>query len=181
MTVDRILRRNLWSGREVAVMTTPRTETVPAAIPARRAPTRLSMSEHPGTDALDGGWWPRSRDPEVEIGLLVADFPASVGRITRVLYSPPDWDSAPRSVAVPGGRVKAGFFPRDDTHLVLLSTSDREVLRILVVPSDFTEAQGAEAMLAAATAGNAHTGNELLATVTDSPDHDPDGVWDHAQ
>jgi hypothetical protein len=147
------------------------------------------MAEHPGTNRLDGGWWPRSRDLALELADLVDHFPAQLGRVVRALYSPPDWDPSPRRVPVAGGFVKVGFFPHDDTHLILLTTSDRTVLQVLVVPPEFTDGQGAEALLAAATSGNRHSAADLLETVTDHPDVDPldhwtdDGgsCWDHRQ
>ena len=112
------------------------------------------MAEHPGRDRLDGGWWPQSRDLAVELADLVDHFPARFGRIGRALFSPPDWDPAPRRVQVAGGYVKVGSFPRDDSHLIQLKTSDRTVLHVLVVPPGFTESQGAEALLAATTRGS---------------------------
>jgi hypothetical protein len=51
------------------------------------------------------------------------------------------------------------------------------VLHILVVPPEFTTGQGEEALLAAATSGNAHSAADLLAEVVDSPDVDPRDHW----
>ena len=142
-----------------------------------RAPLRLHMGEHPGRDRLDGGWWPRSRHLDVELADLVDHFPAQLGRITRALFSPPDWGPAPRRIPVARGYVKVGSFPRDDTHLIQLTTSDRTVLVVLVVPPEFTEGQGAEALLAAATPGNAHSAAAILEEVTDHPPVDPEDFW----
>jgi hypothetical protein len=135
------------------------------------------MAEHPGSSHLDGGWWPHSRDLTVELADLVEHFPPESGRIVRALVSPPDWDPAPRRIPVARGYVKVGSFPRDDTHLVYLSTADRTVLRVLVVPVGFTRDQGEEALLAAATAGNAHSATALLDEVTDHPDIEPMDHW----
>ena len=97
--------------------------------------------------------------------------------MTRVLVSPPDWDLRARAVAVSGRYVKVGTFAREDAHLVLLSTSHRTVLRVLVVPPELTSDQGEEALLAAATQGNAHPAQDLLDTVTEHPDVDPRDHW----
>ncbi|GAA1940093.1 DUF5994 family protein [Nocardioides hwasunensis] len=153
-------------------MTTPHPTPQPA-----RGPLRLRMSQHPGRDTLDGGWWPRSRDLPVEMADLVDHFPSELGRVTRALVSPPDWDLRARAVAVSGRYVKVGSFPRDDTHLVLLTTSHRKLLRVLVVPPSLSDDQGEEALLAAATHGNAHSAEELLDTVTEHPDVDPRDHW----
>ena len=142
-----------------------------------RVPLRLRMAQHPGHDHLDGGWWPQSRDLEVELADLVDHFPPELGQIVRAVYSAPDWDPAPNRIPTSRGYVKAGRFPRDDTHLVHLKTSDRNVLRVMVVPPWMSADQGEEAMLAAATRGNAEPAESLLATVTDLPDVDPADHW----
>jgi hypothetical protein len=148
----------------------------PAIETPSRVALRLRMAEHPGKNYLNGGWWPQSRDLTVEMADLVDHFPAELGRIVRALVSPPDWDPAPRRIPVAGGFVKVGLFPRDDTHLIHLKTSDRTVLRVLVVPPGSSRDQGEEALLAAATAGNASSAIDLLDEVTPYPDVDP---WDH--
>lgn len=142
-----------------------------------RPPVRLALSDRPGKDALDGGWWPRSRDLGVELADLVDQFPPHLGRITRVLVSPPDWSERLRSVRVARGMVKVGSFPRDDTHVVHLTMSSRTRLCVLVVPPDLTEYEGEEALLAASTAGNSHSASDLLATVTDQLALDPRDHW----
>jgi hypothetical protein len=145
----------------------------------RRGSLRLRMAaERAGSNHLDGGWWPRSRDLAVELADLIDHFPPQFGRIVRALFSPPDWEEpAPRRIPIAGGHVKVGSFPRDDTHLIQLNTSDGSVLHVLVVPPDFSDDQGDEALLAAATPGNAHPAEVLLDTVTEHPDVDPADHW----
>jgi len=158
-------------------MTTSNGPIHPSELPPMgRGPLRLNMAEHPGKNRLDGAWWPQSRDLAVELADLVDHFPPRFGRVARALFSPPDWDPGPRRVPVAGGYVKVGSFPLDDSHLINLTMSDRTVLHLLVVPPGFTAGQGEEALLAAATSGNAHSAADLLAEVVDSPDVDP---WDH--
>ncbi len=77
----------------------------------------------------------------MELADLVDHFPVECGRVVRALFSPPDWDPAPRRIPVEGGYIKVGSFPRDDTHLIELKTSDRTVLHVLVVPPTFTDAR----------------------------------------
>jgi len=137
------------------------------------------MSDRPGLDTLDGGWWPQSRDLAVELADLVDHFPSALGSVQHAVYSPPDWDSVPpRRVRVRDGWVQIDAVPQDDTHVVLLRTSQRLTLRLLVVPSDFSADQGAEALLAAATTGYAHSARSLLETVTNEPYVDPRDHWD---
>ena len=143
-----------------------------------RQPLRLRMGSTMGADRLDGGWWPQSRDLAVELADLVDHFPPDRGRVVRALFSPPDWDPAPRRVPVAGGHIKVGSFPRDDTHVIVLKTSDRTVLHLLVVPPAFSADQGAEALLASATPGNAHAAGDLLIVVSEHPDVDPADHWE---
>jgi hypothetical protein len=139
------------------------------------------MADHPGRDTLDGGWWPQSRDLAVELADLTDHFPPELGRIQRAVFSPPDWDPAPRRIPVGrGGFLEVGSFPADDTHVVILRTSDRLTLRVLVVPPGLTADQGDEAMTAAATSGNSHSAASLLETVLDEPDRDPRDQWTDA-
>ena len=159
-------------------MSTPDGSIVlPQAPRTRRGALRLRLAEQVSGNHLDGGWWPRSRDLAVELADLIDHYPSSLSRIVRVQVSPPDWDSPPDRVQVGGGHVNVASFPDDDTHLILLRASDRTVLRVLVVPPDFSDDQGDEALLAAATPGNSHSAAALLATVTEYPDIDPFDHW----
>ena len=60
---------------------------------------------------------------------------------------------------------------------MVLTTSDRTVLRVLVVPPTMTADQGDEAMLAAATDAYAHSAASLLDEVGSQPDVDPQDHW----
>jgi hypothetical protein len=148
-----------------------------------RVPLRLRTAQ-PGRGRLDGGWWPQSRHLAVELADLVEHFPPQLGRIVRALYSPPDWDTGTLPDPVLHGAVKVRSFPGDEHHLLDVSTSDRTVLRLLVVPVALSGDQGEEALLAAATPGNSRTAASLLETVLDSPDverldrwNDEGGSW----
>ena len=85
-------------------------------------PLRLRLSPSIGQGALDGAWWPFSRDLTAEALDLVDHFPASVDRIRRVVYSTPDWDAAPPRIKAAEVFVSLASFPRDDTHRVLLKS-----------------------------------------------------------
>ena len=137
---------------------------------------RLALGwAEPGGDRLDGGWWPRSRDLATELADLVDRFPAERGRIVEGLYSAADWEDAPRRIAVRGRSVRVERLPRDDTHVIYLATSNRIVSCLLVIPPAFDDAQGAEALLAAATKGNHHSAGDLLDVVTNELPVDPAG------
>ncbi|WP_221200084.1 DUF5994 family protein [Nocardioides soli] len=135
----------------------------PGESPLAAAPLRLALQETP--DHLDGAWWPRSRVLATEAAQLVDQFPASVGRINRLLFSRPDWDDGAtngqglRRIQAGRGPVKVGSFPRDDTHLMVLSMANGRRLRLVVVPSDTDQAEGERRMRAVAT-HSAHGGTD---------------------
>jgi hypothetical protein len=157
-------------------------ETPNSSLPrAPRLPLRLRLTEKPGSSPLDGGWWPQSRNLEVELADLVDNFPSERGRLVRVLFSPPDWDDEPRRVPTARGYVKTGFDPHDDTHVVVLSTSDRQELCLLVVPSEFSRNQGEEALVAAVTPGYASSPTALLEAIRARPDLEAEAGDDQAE
>jgi hypothetical protein len=106
------------------------------------------MIDDPVPGGLHGRWWPQSRDLAVELADLVDHFPAVRGGVMRAIYSPPDWDAPLRRVRVQRGFVKAGSFPRDDTHVMLLTMFDRSMLKILVVPPGVSVDAGKAALRA---------------------------------
>ncbi len=135
-----------------------------------RRPLRLLLSASPGRRAaLDGGWWPHSRDIDVELADLVDQFPAAAGRVARALYSRPDWDTKPRSVRVARGTLKTGSFPKDDTHVIELSMSAGTRLRLLVVPPD--QPRGRQAMARAADPSNHSSATDVLRAFAGEEEH----------
>ncbi|HET7352303.1 MAG TPA: DUF5994 family protein [Marmoricola sp.] len=129
--------------------------------PARSA-LRLSLSDPGSPGALDGGWWPQSRDLPTELRDLVDHFPADRGRLTRAIFSPPDWEPCARRVMVRHGYVETLSFPRDDTHVIVLRTSAHTELCLLVVPPDVDEEHAQRALEAAATPRFATSAAKLL-------------------
>lgn len=122
----------------------PAPDLATAPDPAR-GPIRLSLRQGPHSPLgpVDGAWWPRSRELTSEVVDLVDHFPQEVGRIQRLLFSPPDWDAAPgtahpRRIQAARGPVKIGSFPRDDTHLIIVKMASGERLQLLVIPSQTT-------------------------------------------
>lgn len=119
-------------------MTTP-TPLIPSApaSPAQRGPLRLDLARPlRGDKPLDGSWWPQSRDLSRELADLVDNFPEELGRVQRVVYSRPDWDTAPHRVRVARGTIKVGSYPRDDTRQVWLSMSTHRMIRLAVTASE---------------------------------------------
>lgn len=111
-----------------------------------RVPLRLRMVDDPQPGGLYGRWWPQSRDLAVELADLVDHFPSVRGGVMRATFSPPDWDTSLRRVRVKRGDMKAGSFPRDDTHMMLLTMFDRTTLKILVIPPGGSPEEGEAAL-----------------------------------
>jgi hypothetical protein len=73
--------------------------------------------------------------------------------------------------------VEVGSLAGDETHLIVLSTADRTLLRLLVAPLGLAREQADEPLLASATGGNAHSATDLLEEVADQPATDPMDHW----
>ena len=147
---------------------TPATSTLTTAPPPTRPPAlpglRLQLDPTMvGTGAVDGGWWPRSRDPDAELPGLIAGLDASLGPITRVALNLDAWDTAPRRVAVDGRRVRVGWFRQLDAHTVGVTRAAQDRVVLLVVPPQATAAAAQIAMAMAADAANSAGPADILA------------------
>jgi len=106
-----------------------------------------------------------------------------LGRLSRVVYSAPDWAlNRRRRIQDDEDSVRIGSFPCDQAHLVVLrSVSPRvsRILRLLVVPPEWDERAARYAMQAAAGRSNTASGAALLDESRDLslagllPHHDP--------
>ena len=142
----------------------------------QRVPLRLVLKDSGVVGSLDGIWWPHSRDIAAELRELVNRFPA--GRISRILFSRPDWDTHPRAVQLGGRRMKTGSFPSDDTHLIVLTMADYTVMRLLIVPPD--HASGESLMRLDLAGLDHHDARALLSTGGSHPGFDPADQWNDA-
>jgi Family of unknown function (DUF5994) len=121
-----------------AATSTPTTAPPPTRPPA---PPGLRPQLEPtraGTGAVDGGWWPRSRDPDAELPGLIASLDASVGRITRVALNL-------------------------DAHTIGVTRALQDRMTLLVVPPQATTAAAEIAMAMAADAANGAGPADILA------------------
>jgi hypothetical protein len=118
---------------------------------APRVPLRLRLSDADRPHPLDGGWWPQSRDLGAELAQLVNEFPSERARIVKATYSPPDWDDAPKRVTTARGYIETTGFRQDFSPVLIVTTSDRHKLCLLVIPPDASPAEGEAALEAAVT------------------------------
>ena len=149
--------------------------------PVEKHPLRLQLSTSIGRGALDGAWWPYSRDLAVEAVELVDHFPAGFDRICHVAYSTPDWDVGRRRLTATKGIVRLGSFPHDDTHRVILvgvSASAGEILQLLVVPFDWDARSARHAMRTAADPTNSKSAATILLESQDQDRAAPLLHWD---
>jgi hypothetical protein len=142
--------------------TTPTTaaSTRPAVPPGLRLQLDPTMA---GTGTVDGGWWPRSRDPAAELPGLIAGLDASLGPITRLSLNLTAWDTAPRRVAVGGRRVRVGWFRHMDADTIGVTRAGQNRVALLVVPPQATTAAAEAAMAMAADAANSAGPADILA------------------
>jgi hypothetical protein len=119
------------------------------------ASLRLRLRNSADLAGIDGAWWPRSRSLQSEAADLVDNFPDSVGRISRLLFSRPDWDDSTvdgrgvRKVRAARGPVKVGSFPTDDTRLMIISLLSGRRLKLRVIPSATDPAEARQLLRAA--------------------------------
>ena len=144
------------------------TSTTPTTAPPTRppAPPELRLQLNPtmaGTGAVDGGWWPRSRDPDAELPDLIAGLDSTLGPITRIALNLNAWDTAPRRVAMDGRRVRVGWFRHMDAHTIGVSRASQDRVLLLVVPPQATTAAAGIAMAMAADAANSAGPADILA------------------
>jgi hypothetical protein len=128
---------------------------------ATHSPTaRFSYRLQHAVNRPDAVWWPRNRSFADQLPALVALWPAAAGHISRVLYSPPDWDDHPRQVDVGDRIMKTGCFPQDDTHLVTLTLATGEHRTVLVIAPETTPSEAQLLLGSAVAAGHPDWDNE---------------------
>ncbi|MEV5756331.1 DUF5994 family protein [Streptomyces tendae] len=133
--------------------------------------------------ALDGAWWPRSRDITGELPSLVSALSEYLGPITRVGLDSDAWDGLPTRMTIDGRVVHIDSFPvGDDT--VLITRGANDLFSLLVVPPH-TALDAARAAMAAAVRAGSQTPAEqiLIDTGTEGmgPAHAPHAVLRHGR
>ncbi|PZG00451.1 DUF5994 family protein [Micromonospora deserti] len=130
----------------------------------REPPTaRLRLTDSPSSRAmLDGGWWPTSRDPVVELCSLVTALTARRGVIERIMLQPAAWDRHPCRIGVDGAVVRVGWFSTLGAALVIV-TGPRDLrIDLAVIAPETTDAVATAAMLAASRPANTTRAADIL-------------------
>jgi hypothetical protein len=121
------------------------------AAPAPPFPPRLVLAPvRAGRAVLDGGWWPRSWDPVVELPDLVVALSARYGAIRQLMLNSGSWDRRFRRLAVGEGVVRLGWFASVDPAVVIATTDGGQQIDLLVVPPGTGTAAAERAMTEAA-------------------------------
>jgi uncharacterized protein DUF5994 len=128
----------------------------PAVIPTRLPSPRVSFA--PGLirhGAVDGGWWPHTRNALTELPGLIAALDARPGvRVQRLAVHRDEWDDIPRRLTADNGHfVRVDWFTTIPRHTVSVTTAGgREPIALLVVPPSTPAGAAWAAMHTAATA-----------------------------
>ncbi|GAA0384927.1 DUF5994 family protein [Micromonospora gifhornensis] len=131
----------------------------------REPPTaRLRLADPPSSRAmLDGGWWPTSRDPVVELCSLVTALTAQRGCvIERIMLQPAAWDRHPRRIGVGGGVVRVGWFTTLEAGLVIITGRRDLRIDLAVIAPETTYAAATATMLAASRSANTTRATDIL-------------------
>ena len=154
-------------------------ETVISPAPLA-GPRLLLQQDDAGPAPLDGGWWPRSADPAVELPGLVLDLDKRHGRITRVLLGATDWNtSRPSRLQVRGPTgtrtVRLGWFASMPAGLLTAISASDQRTDLVTIPAGTSEQDAADAMEQAAHAGNREHAPAILAAIN-AADRPTDGA-----
>lgn len=118
---------------------------------------------------LDGGWWPRSRDPEAEFPELVAALQPWLGTANRVSYHLDMWDAAPRKIVFEGLAVHCEGFRSMDPHTIAVTSSSSGRLNLLIIPPETSDGMARTALDVAADPDSATDGTASLPFRSSAP------------
>ena len=141
------------------------TVSAPSAILAGPPAPRVSFD--PALNrraAVDGGWWPHSRDALTELpGLIVALDSQPGMRVQRLSVHRDDWDGIPRRLTTDGGQViRVDWFTTIPRHTVSVATAGKEPIALLVIPPGTAEGTAQTAMNMAATSRDGAQAADIL-------------------
>jgi Family of unknown function (DUF5994) len=133
----------------------------PSAIPTGPPPARASFDPALRFDrawiqhgAVDGGWWPHSRNARTELPALIAALDARPGvRVQRLAVHRDEWDDIPYQLTADNGHfARVDWFITIPRHTISVTTAgSREPITLLVVPPTTPAGAAWAAMNAAAT------------------------------
>ena len=160
-------------GHAKTARTLPRAAGAPSATPAGLSAARVIFDPAPARyGAVDGGWWPRSRNAPTELPGLIAALDARPGvSVQRLAVHRDEWDAIPYQLTVDGGpAVRIDWFTTIPHHTVSVTTSGgREPIALLVVSPDTPAETAWAAMNIAATSPGIPQATDVL-TAEEAPE-----------
>jgi Family of unknown function (DUF5994) len=131
-------------------MHAPREIMLPANEPPR---VRLNSIASTRT-LLDGGWWPRSTDPNSELPGLIRGIDHLRGSVRRMVLSADGWDTHPSRIHVDNRTVHLGYFASQPVALLTALCDGGSRVDLLVVSPGVAAETAESAMTIAATTNN---------------------------
>ena len=111
--------------------------------------------------ALDGAWWPHSRNVGAELPGLIRALTEYLGPVARVGLDAQAWDDIPPHLVVDGRSVHIDRYPiGDDT--VLITRGDLDYFSLLVIPPSAEPEAAHAAMARAVRAGGTDSARQIL-------------------
>ena len=87
-------------------------------------------------DVLDGGWWPRTRDPAAKLPALAAAVADRLGVVRRIALNADAWTSWPQQLVIIGAPGVRLDWCTGDAHTIRLTGGDASHLDLLAIPPD---------------------------------------------
>jgi hypothetical protein len=103
---------------------------------------------------LDGGWWPRSRDPVAELPGLILALNDHFGPIRQLMLNAESWGGRFRRLVVGSRDVRVEWFSTVEPGMLIAATDLGDQIALLVVPPEATAAAASGAMTAASDPAN---------------------------
>lgn len=178
-----------YSNPSTLVMQKPSPHGTHSNLLSRSSTARLRLDVTLGhRGAVDGAWWPRSRDANAEIPALLVALDAALGRLSRFVSVHVDtWDNIPRRLPVAGRVVRVGWFRSMDARSVSVTMDRGDPVELLVIPAETAETPARLAMTMAASGRDRGRPTDILAAgnaVTRTPtprwvERDQEQVWEN--
>ena len=141
--------------------------TIAAPVTGPPSPPEVRLRLNPtlsGWGALDGGWWPRSRDAGAELPRLDAGLDAQFGVIIRAMLNVDVWDDNPRRLIAGPRRIHLGWYhTMAADRIYLINTEGKRFVLAVVAPEATQESAGTVMAMAA---GDRTNGTRPVVTLT---------------
>jgi Family of unknown function (DUF5994) len=158
--------RNTATANRTRTASSPPGDTLSAPSAILAGPPSPRVSFDPALNrhgAVDGGWWPHSRNALTELPGLIATLDSRPGiRVQRLSVHRDEWDEIPHRLAAGDRVVRVGWFTTIPRHTVSVTAAGQEPIELLVVPPGTAEGTAQTAMNMAVTGRGAVQAGDIL-------------------